>query len=179
MGAKRKKANSWWSRNWNAVVAAIVTAFVTYLVSDLTNFRSYNRELIAQEQSNVPQTTKEVSALLQKFSAKAVGVGDASKDDVARLNALLSELLDEATALNQRVPSAEPAYKNFTDAMIALRDSAEKLTGAADGKDFVRAVAEFYQYQLAFNKAVVDAQQNYTLPFIWHGATVKTASPSA
>lgn len=168
--ANKRKTDSWWSRNGSIVITAVLTAAVTspltLFVTDFSDFRSSQRELVAQEQRNVETTTKQVNSLIQKFADRALGMGEVSTTDRAQLNELLLRLSAEARTLSQRLPSTEPIYVEFTDAMIALKNTAADMTGPADAKPFVQAVANYYEYQFKFNEAVVTAQQRYKAPSI-------------
>jgi len=177
--AAEEKSESWLSKHGVTLIAVVVTAVTTLLVSDYVNFSSSNREQVAQQQKNVEETAKQVSRLLQKFSDQATGRGKTTAEDYTQLKTLLLQLTEEARSLSERLPSTKSAYVQFTDAMIELRNAAGEMTGPLDAKPFVKAIANYYEHEFRFNKAVASAQLHYTFPSIWPDATSRTASPSA
>lgn len=133
------------------------------VINDFASHRSANREFLKSQVEASQKADQDVIDILRKFSNKALGRASTTPDDLKALQASIARSYLVASTLSDRLPAIKSDVDQYAEALFSLQKSAEKLTGPADGQDFVQAVSAYGARRQALQHRLVSMQTRWPL----------------
>ena len=139
----------------------VVSAVGGGLFSDVREFRGKRFETASTTVDAAFEANEALTPLLIKFAKLALNEGTVSSDDRVELDQIINKANDKAFAVKTLYPKLNEQYVSYSDALIELKQSADKLRGPLTGKDFVKAVSDYSVASERFRVATQDAKGSY------------------